>query len=105
MVDIMGIIDEKIDSIASFMPIGTLALLIDMCEKFLFFFVNWLFTVGDECVELRGDLFLRFVFYVLLISFRCALGRNFFESKENVDKVDRRVDVVILWMEGTCGQA
>ena len=37
------------------------------------------------------------MFYVLLISFRCALGRNFFESKENVDKVDRRVDVVILW--------
>ena len=34
-------------------------------RKFLFFFVNWLFTVGDECVELR-DLFLRFVFYVLL---------------------------------------
>ena len=46
-------------------------------RNFLFFFVNWLFTVGDECVELR-DLFLRFVFYVLLISFRCALGRNFF---------------------------
>ena len=33
MVDIMGIIDEKIDLIASFMPIGTLALLSDMCEK------------------------------------------------------------------------
>ena len=73
-------------------------------RKFLFFLVNWLFTVGDEYVELC-DLFLRFVFYVLLISFRCAWGRNFFESKENIDKVDRRVDVVILWMEGTCGRA
>ena len=31
-------------------------------RKFLFFFVNWFFTVGDECVELR-DLFLRFVVY------------------------------------------
>ena len=50
-------------------------------RKFLFFFVNWLFTVGDEYVELC-DLFLCFVFYVLLISFRCAWGRNFFESKE-----------------------
>ena len=109
MVDIMGIIDEKIDLIASFMPIGTLALLNDMCEKIFVFLRKLVFTVGDECVELR-DLFLRFVFYVLLISFRCALGRNFFESKENVDKVDRRVDVVILWMEGTwmegtCGRA
>ena len=73
-------------------------------RKFLFFLVNWLFTVGDEYVELC-DLFLRFVFYVLLISFRCAWGRNFFESKETIDKVDRRVDVVILWMEGTCGRA
>ena len=72
-------------------------------RKVLFFFVNWLFTVGDVYVELC-DLFLRFVFYVLLISFRCAWRRNFFESKENVDKVDRRVDVVILWMEGTCGR-
>ena len=60
-------------------------------RKFLFFFVNWLFTVGDEYVELC-DLFLRFVFYVLLISFRCAWGRNFFESNENIDKV--------AWIEG-----
>ena len=51
------------------------------------------------------NLFLRFVFYVLLISFRCAWEQNFFELKENIDKVDRRVDVVILWMEGTCGRA
>ena len=37
MVDIMGIIDEKIDFIASFMPIGTSALLNDMCEKMFVF--------------------------------------------------------------------
>ena len=37
MVDIMGTIDEKIDLIASFMPIGTLALLNDMCEKIFVF--------------------------------------------------------------------
>ena len=66
--------------------------------------VDWVFTVGDEYVELC-DLFLRLVFYVLLISFRCTWGRNFFEPKENVDKVVRRVDVVILRMDGTCGRA
>ena len=37
MVDIMGIIDEKIDLIASFISIGTLALLNDMCEKIFVF--------------------------------------------------------------------
>ena len=37
MEDIMGIIDEKIDLIASFMPIGTLALLNDMCENIFVF--------------------------------------------------------------------
>ena len=71
-------------------------------RKFLFFFVNWLFTVGDECVELR-DLFLRFVFYVLLISFTCA-GTKLLE-RMLTKWIDGRVDVVILWMEGTCGRA
>ena len=40
MVDIMRITDEKIDLIESFMPIGTLALLIDMCEKIFVFLLK-----------------------------------------------------------------
>ena len=68
-------------------------------RKFLFFFVNWLFTVGDECVELRDLCVLRVVDF-----FQVCFGTKLLE-RMLTKWIDGRVDVVILWMEGTCGRA
>ena len=66
-------------------------------------------TINFDDLSLFCRIMWRFVFVLcftwLLISFRWAWRRNFFESKENVDKVVWRVDIVILRLEGTCGRA
>ena len=54
-------------------------------------------AVSDEYVELL-TVCVRFVFYVVVrVDFV-----QFFQSKENINKVVFRVRVVILRMEGTC---
>ena len=44
-----------------------------------------------------------FSFCVLRVVFGDETSSN--RRRNDVEKVDRGVDVVILWMEGTCGRA